>query len=161
MPMAFRLMRLDHFATARSSVVSMLRRKDSSSLTTGQALIDFENVVFLGSPFGARIHPEVGGDKILIRLKDLFFVPPFGYQPFLFTNLDGHVNIFDPAKGGLWHSSSTILRNSKHSCAVRSTSTPLLTLTDENLAVHILLHLPCRQHGYKSGLFSLIPLSVA
>lgn len=63
--------------------------------------IDLENVVFLGGPFGLRVHPDTGGNNIL-RLKNVFFVPPFGYQPYLFTNVAGKRNLFDAASGGLW-----------------------------------------------------------
>jgi hypothetical protein len=56
--------------------------------------IDFENVVLLGGPFGTRIHPDVGGDNI-IRFKNVFYVPPFGWQPYLFSNAGGKRNVFE------------------------------------------------------------------
>ncbi len=53
--------------------------------------IDLENVIFWGGPFGLRVHPDVGGDNT-IRLKNVYFVGPFGYDPILFSNAGGHVN---------------------------------------------------------------------
>lgn len=55
--------------------------------------VDLENVVFQGGPFGARIHPDVGGDNI-IKFKNVFFVGPFGYQPMMFSDVKGKRNIF-------------------------------------------------------------------
>jgi hypothetical protein len=40
--------------------------------------VDLENVVFIGGPYGCRIHPD-GGD-IRVRFKNVFFVGPFGYD---------------------------------------------------------------------------------
>ena len=56
--------------------------------------IDLQNVVFTGGGYGLRCHPDTGGDNI-IRLKDVFFVPPFGYGPMLFSDVGGHRNIFE------------------------------------------------------------------
>jgi len=56
--------------------------------------IDLENVMFTGGCYGLRAHPDYGGDNI-IRLKNVFFVPPFLYGPFYFSNVAGHKNIFD------------------------------------------------------------------
>lgn len=56
--------------------------------------IDLENVVIKGGPFGARIHPDIGGDNI-IRFKNVCFVGPFGYNRMLFSNYGGHVNKFE------------------------------------------------------------------
>ena len=55
---------------------------------------DISNVVFHGGPFGLRLHPDTGGDNI-IRLRDVFFVGPFGYHPYEFGNYGGHRNIFE------------------------------------------------------------------
>jgi Right handed beta helix region len=53
----------------------------------------FENVIFNGGPYGLRIHPDTGGDNY-ISLKDVYFVGPYLYGPFLFQNVSGHVNRF-------------------------------------------------------------------
>lgn len=53
--------------------------------------IDLQDVVFNGGPFGCRIHPDVGGNNIL-RFKNVFFVGPFGWEPFLLTNVAGKIN---------------------------------------------------------------------
>lgn len=56
--------------------------------------IELENVAFIGGGvgFGLRVHPDTGGDNI-VRLKDVFFVPPFGYAPFHFKDFGGSRNI--------------------------------------------------------------------
>ena len=54
--------------------------------------IDLENVVFNGGPYGMRLHPDTGGDN-LIYLKNVYFVGPFGFAPFLFADAGGHRNI--------------------------------------------------------------------
>ena len=56
--------------------------------------IDLQNVIFTGGLYGLRCHPDTGGDNI-IRLKDVFFVPPFAYGPMMFTDVGGHKNIFE------------------------------------------------------------------
>lgn len=64
--------------------------------------IDLENVVFIGGGvnYGLRIHPDRGGDNV-IRLKNVFFVPPFRYAPYLFGDVAGRKNII-----GLWENVS-------------------------------------------------------
>jgi hypothetical protein len=56
--------------------------------------IDLENVAFIGGGvnYGLRVHPDSGGDNI-IKLKNVFFVPPFRYAPYLFGDYGGHKNI--------------------------------------------------------------------
>lgn len=58
--------------------------------------IDLENVAFIGGGvnFGLRVHPDVGGNNIL-RLKNVFFIPPFRYGPFLFGDVGGGRNIIE------------------------------------------------------------------
>ena len=55
--------------------------------------IDLENVAFVGGGvnYGLRVHPDTGGDNI-IKLKNVFFVPPFRYAPYLFGNYGGRKN---------------------------------------------------------------------
>jgi hypothetical protein len=55
--------------------------------------IELENVAFIGGGvnYGLRVHPDAGGDNI-IRLKNVFFVPPFQYAPYLFGDYGGHKN---------------------------------------------------------------------
>lgn len=55
--------------------------------------IDWENVVIWGGPYGAKIHPDVGGDNI-IRFKNVFVVGPFTWGGLLIDErtLGGHVN---------------------------------------------------------------------
>lgn len=55
--------------------------------------IDLQNVVFIGGGvnYGLRIHPDSGGDNI-IRLKNVFFISPFRYEPYLFGDHGGHRN---------------------------------------------------------------------
>lgn len=53
--------------------------------------IDFDGVVFCGGPYGARIHPDTGGDNIL-RFKDVFFVGPFKYDAMRMEGAGGHKN---------------------------------------------------------------------
>lgn len=50
--------------------------------------VDLENFVFEGGPFGLRLHADKGGD-INIFLKDVFFVGPFKYAPFMFLDYGG------------------------------------------------------------------------
>lgn len=47
-----------------------------------------ENVIFQGGPFGVKFHADVGGD-INVYFKDIFFVGPFGTDPFTFLNFGG------------------------------------------------------------------------
>ncbi|MGY3604058.1 MULTISPECIES: hypothetical protein [unclassified Bradyrhizobium] len=56
--------------------------------------IDLENVVFIGGGvnFGLRVHPDVGGDNI-IKLKNVFFVPPFKYGLYFIGDYGGRKNI--------------------------------------------------------------------
>jgi hypothetical protein len=56
--------------------------------------IDLENVVFIGGGvnFGLRVHPDAGGDNI-VKLKNVFFVPPFKYGQYFIGNYGGHKNI--------------------------------------------------------------------
>lgn len=56
--------------------------------------IELTDVVFQGGPYGCRIHPDTGGDNIL-KFRNVFFVGPFGYGPYLFGNAGGHRNIFE------------------------------------------------------------------
>ena len=58
--------------------------------------LDLENVAFIGGGvnFGLRVHPDTGGDNI-IRLKNVFFIPPFRYAPFFFANVGGNKNIIE------------------------------------------------------------------
>lgn len=58
--------------------------------------IDLENVAFIGGGvnYGLRVHPDVGGDNV-VRLKNVFFVPPFRYGPFLLGNVSGRRNIIE------------------------------------------------------------------
>ncbi len=55
--------------------------------------IDLESVAFIGGGvnYGLRVHPDTGGDNI-IKLKNVFFVPPFRYAPYLFGNYGGRKN---------------------------------------------------------------------
>jgi hypothetical protein len=56
--------------------------------------IDLENVSFIGGGvnYGLRVHPDAGGDNI-IKLKNVFFVPPFKYGPYLIGDYGGRKNI--------------------------------------------------------------------
>lgn len=56
--------------------------------------IDLENVVFIGGGvnFGLRVHPDIGGDNI-VRLKNVFFIPPFRYAPFFLGDVAGRKNV--------------------------------------------------------------------
>jgi hypothetical protein len=58
--------------------------------------IDLENVAFVGGGvnYGLRVHPDTGGDNV-IRLKNVFFVPPFRYGPYLFGDAGRHKNIIE------------------------------------------------------------------
>jgi hypothetical protein len=58
--------------------------------------IDLENVAFVGGGvnFGLRIHPDAGGDNI-IKLRNVFFIPPFRYAPYLFGNVGHRKNIIE------------------------------------------------------------------
>lgn len=53
--------------------------------------IDLQDVVFIGGPFGLRIHSDVGGDNY-VYMKNVYFVGPFQYSPLLFSDVGGHVN---------------------------------------------------------------------
>jgi len=44
--------------------------------------------VFSGGPFGCRIHSDVGGNNDLY-FKNVYFVGPFGWEPFLIGNNNG------------------------------------------------------------------------
>jgi hypothetical protein len=56
--------------------------------------VDLENVVFIGGGvnYGLRVHPDAGGD-IIVKLKNVFFVPPFKYGLYFIGNYGGHRNI--------------------------------------------------------------------
>lgn len=58
--------------------------------------IELENVAFIGGGvnYGLRVHPDIGGDNI-IRLKNVFFIPPFRYGPYLFGDVGRHRNIIE------------------------------------------------------------------
>jgi hypothetical protein len=58
--------------------------------------IDLENVAFMGGGvnYGLRVHPDTGGDNI-IRLKNVFFIPPFRYGPYIFGDVGRHKNIIE------------------------------------------------------------------
>jgi hypothetical protein len=58
--------------------------------------IDLENVAFIGGGvnYGLRFHPDTGGDNI-IRLRNVFFIPPFRYGPYLFGDAGRHKNIIE------------------------------------------------------------------
>jgi hypothetical protein len=58
--------------------------------------IDLENVAFIGGGvnYGLRIHPDAGGDNI-IRLRNVLFIPPFRYAPYLFGNVGRQKNIIE------------------------------------------------------------------
>jgi hypothetical protein len=62
---------------------------------------ELTNVVIQGGPYGCRIHPDTGGDNI-IRFRNVFFVGPFGYGPYLFGNYGGHRNIFEVWENVCW-----------------------------------------------------------
>ena len=51
-----------------------------------------ENVIFQGGPFGIRVHSDTDG-HIDLYMKDVFFVGPFGYEPFLFGEYGGTITI--------------------------------------------------------------------
>ncbi len=51
-----------------------------------------ENVIFQGGPYGIRVHSDTDG-HIDLYMKDVFFVGPFGYDPFLFGEFGGTVTI--------------------------------------------------------------------
>lgn len=54
--------------------------------------ITLDNVVFWGGPYGTRIYPDVGGDNYL-SFKNVYFVGPFGYGPFIVdADVGGHTN---------------------------------------------------------------------
>ncbi|MGX5734883.1 hypothetical protein [Bosea thiooxidans] len=57
-------------------------------------VLDLENVAFIGGGvnFGLRVHPDIGGDNI-VRLKNVFFIPPFRYGPFLLGDVGGRKNV--------------------------------------------------------------------
>jgi hypothetical protein len=54
--------------------------------------IDLQDVVFSGGNYGLRCHPDAGGDNI-IKLKNVFFVPPFTYGEYLIGDYGRHKNI--------------------------------------------------------------------
>jgi hypothetical protein len=45
-------------------------------------LMDFENVVFWGGPYGLRLHAD-GYNNAHLRMKDVCFVGPFGYGEYI------------------------------------------------------------------------------
>jgi len=55
---------------------------------------ELENVVFLGGPFGLRAHSDTGGD-LHVSLKNVSFVGPFKYKPFLLSGENGTKLIID------------------------------------------------------------------
>jgi hypothetical protein len=56
--------------------------------------LELENVVFQGGPFGLRAHSDRGGD-LHVSLKNVSFVGPFGYRPFLLSSENGTKLIID------------------------------------------------------------------
>ncbi len=54
--------------------------------------ISLENVIFNGGPFGLRVHSDTGA-HIDLYMKDVFFVGPFGYEPFLLGEYGGTITI--------------------------------------------------------------------
>lgn len=50
----------------------------------GPNLIDFENVVFWGGPYGLRLHAD-GYKNAHLKMKNVCFVGPFGYGRFLIS----------------------------------------------------------------------------
>src|SRR5687768_4849310 len=56
--------------------------------------LDLENVVFQGGPFGLRAHSDRGGD-LHVSLKNVSFVGPFKYSPFLLSSENGTKLIID------------------------------------------------------------------
>jgi hypothetical protein len=65
--------------------------------------LELENVAFIGGgvSFGLRVHPDVGGDNI-IRMKNVFFIPPFRYAPYFFSNAGGRKNILELWENVRW-----------------------------------------------------------
>ncbi|MET4448973.1 hypothetical protein ABIB75_007285 [Bradyrhizobium sp. GM2.2] len=53
--------------------------------------IDLQDVVFISGPYGLRVHPDSGGDNF-VYLRNVYFVGPFQYGPFLLSDYGGHVN---------------------------------------------------------------------
>lgn len=51
----------------------------------------FDNVVFQGGPYGLRVHADER--DITLSLKDVYFVGPFGYDPFMFLEAGGDIRI--------------------------------------------------------------------
>ncbi|WP_148287896.1 hypothetical protein [Rhodopseudomonas sp. B29] len=62
--------------------------------------IELENVAFIGGGvnYGLRIHPDTGGDNIL-RLRNVYFIPPFRYAPYLLGDVGGHKNFIEYWEG--------------------------------------------------------------
>jgi hypothetical protein len=54
--------------------------------------ITCENVIFNGGPFGFRVHADTD-THIDLYMKDVFFVGPFGYDPFLLGEYGGTISI--------------------------------------------------------------------
>jgi hypothetical protein len=51
----------------------------------------FDNVVFQGGPFGLRMNAD--SQDIYVSLKDVYFVGPFGYDDFLFQQVNAKIHI--------------------------------------------------------------------
>jgi hypothetical protein len=54
--------------------------------------ITCENVIFNGGPFGFRVHADTD-THIDLYMKNVFFVGPFGYDPFLLGEYGGTITI--------------------------------------------------------------------
>jgi hypothetical protein len=54
--------------------------------------ITCENVIFQGGPFGFRVHSDTDA-HIDLYMEDVFFVGPFGYEPFLLGEYGGTITI--------------------------------------------------------------------
>jgi hypothetical protein len=74
-------------------------RAFNTAATAGYFSADFwggtiscENVIFNGGPFGLRVHSDTGA-HIDLSMKDVFFVGPFGYEPFLLGEYGGSITI--------------------------------------------------------------------
>lgn len=77
--------------TVRNSLI----RAHNDAATAGLFVADnctgsvtCENVVFQGGPFGLCLHADKGGN-IVVSLKDVFFVGPFGYAPYKLLDYAG------------------------------------------------------------------------
>ena len=53
--------------------------------------VTLNNVVFEGGPYALRIHAD--SQDVTVALKDVYFVGPFGYDPFLIGEYGGDIHI--------------------------------------------------------------------